>query len=250
MNSPRHVRLDIVALVVLGLIAAVVSGAALMRSRSNGSVTATPRPVTSASHAPTAEVPPATTPSDEPSVEPSVSSPAAGALKVVIIGDSYSIGDPAGTWVGPATQQLNWGSVTNLSAPGRGFIATPRDCSAGVPCTPFGGAVDAIAADKPDLVITFGGIADGDFSITEQSKGYFTALRAALPDTQLVALSTVTTETQVPYWVTLHGESLRAAVDSAGGVYVDLGQPALGDGTTLSAQAQAAIAQSVVGKLG
>lgn len=251
MNSTRRPRFDIIGLIVLGLLAVTVSGLALMRDRSLSTVTGVPElPKTSEAQAPTAEETEAAR-SDEPEADqPSSQPPAAtGPQRVVIIGDSYSIGDPTTTWAGPATQRLGWANVTNLSAPGRGFIAQPRDCDPNVPCTPFGGAIEAIAAEKPNLVITFGGVADGDVSISAPSADYFTALRAALPDAKLVTLSTITTDPQVPYWVTLHGRSLREATESVGGVYIDLGQLGVGDGATLSPETQAAIAQSVADQL-
>lgn len=133
----------------------------------------------------------------------------------------------------------------NLSAPGRGYLATPRSCD-NSPCTPFGGTVSSIAKVNPDVVITFGGIADGSSNITDPAAEYFNDLRTALPKAELVAISTVTGNTTPPTWVEQHAESIRVAVKNVDGIFVDVGQPALGDGAKLSTKAQAEIARAVI----
>lgn len=97
--------------------------------------------------------------------EPLADGDDASTLTTVIVGDSNSIGDPAETWLGPASAQLDWDSVVNLSAPGRGYFATPRECDDS-PCAPFPGTVDAVAELEPDVVVIFGGVADGDVPLT------------------------------------------------------------------------------------
>lgn len=256
-------RLSIIGLVLLGVVALGLSGAAVLQHR--GTSSAEPAPLSPAttpgSSEPGVETPstsepgtedPGTetpTPQDTPTSEvPSPSATPAGGPTVVIIGDSYSSGDPDTTWVGLAAEQLGWGEVINLSSPGRGFITSPRECDF-TPCATFGGTVETIAAAAPDLVITFGGTADGDYALVEAAAEYFTDPRDALPEADLVAISPVTGGDEAPYWLTLHKRSVTAAVEAVDGRIIDVGQPGVGDGETLSAETQAEIAGIIVDEL-
>ena len=169
-------------------------------------------------------------------------------VTVVIVGDSSSVGAPAQTWVGPAAEKLGWTNMVNLSSPGRGYIAAPRSCEF-TPCANFVGTLPLVKEVQPDVVVTFGGTADGDFSLKAPAASYFQALRAAFPDAELVAISPVTTDAQAPYWLTLHSQTIRAGVQGVGGTFVDVGQPGLGNGGTLSPEAHAAIAQKIIDRL-
>ena len=166
----------------------------------------------------------------------------------MIVGDAYSVGSPLRSWVGPAAERLGWTNVVNLSSPGRGYIADPKSCEF-TPCANFAGTLPLVKEAQPDVVITFGGTADGDFSLKAPAASYYQALRAAVPDAKLVAISPVTTEAQAPYWLTLHSQTIRTGVQAAGGTFVDVGQPGLGNGATLSPEAHAAIAQKVIDRL-
>lgn len=164
---------------------------------------------------------------------------------IAVVGDSNSIGGPADTWAGLVGDELAWENVTNLSAPGRGYISTPRSCDDS-PCAPFGGTVEALAEVDPDIVIVFGGVADGDVPITETAAQTFADIRSALPEAEIFAISPVYSEEAVPNWAPLHAASIQAGVEAAGGTYIDVGQPALGDGETMSADAHAEIARIVI----
>lgn len=250
MPPPRsRNRLATIGLIVLGLVAATLSAIALLWHRTPATVTGVASTVQTTSHAPTTSQHPAATgePASSSVLDQPPTTPATQ-ISVVVMGDSHSVGDPSVTWVGAASAQLGWGPVVNLSAPGRGFLTNPSSCD-GSPCAPFGGTVTAIAQAHPDVVVTFGGAADGDFPIGDQSRQYFADLRAALPQAKLVALSPVTTEVAAPYWLTMHAQSIREAVEAVGGTFIDVGQPGLGNGEQLSAQAQAEIAQHVVAQL-
>ena len=232
-------------LIVLAIVAAALSVAALVQNRA--SMTAVPAPSL-----------PAVTPSSSPeqtAPSPSVSvSPTASETKpqappkVVVIGDSYSVGEPAATWVGPAAAGLGWGEVVNLASPGRGFVTKPRSCNF-QPCVNFEESIPLIVKAAPDIVVTFGGAADGDSEVEAAAAAYFKALRKALPDAEIVALTPVSTASKEPAWVASQRQAIAAAVAAVDGTLVDVGQPGIGGGRKLSAEAQKQIAGKVVAQL-
>lgn len=166
----------------------------------------------------------------------------------VIIGDRYSAADAPDLWAEKAGEAIGWESMVNLSATGRGYIQKPDACEMSE-CANFRGSIDAIAEAGPDVVITFGGTADGDYDLSDAATQYYTALREALPDAELVAVSPVTTESEAAYWLTMHNRTIRSAVEAVGGTFIDVGQPGLGDGDQLSAEAQGEVAQAIIDEL-
>lgn len=243
-RNPDGEKLSILGLIALALLALVLSGAALLQHRGSATVAA-PSPTQTASESSPSGDPTAGT---NPGLAGSTAAPTVPAPTVVIMGDSFSVGDPSTTWVGPASEGLGWGKVVNLSAPGRGFIRGPRSCGFEI-CANFEGSIKLITKESPDIVVTFGGTADGDYSLDPAAPSYFAALRKALPDATLVALSPVTGEKQAAFWLTLHKRAITTGVEAAGGTMIDVGQPGLGDGRDLSARAQADIARVVVEKM-
>lgn len=166
----------------------------------------------------------------------------------MILGDRYSADRAPGVWVKKAAKKLDWTSVTNLSEAGRGYTKKPAFCDK-QPCTSFEGALSTIVKADPDVVITFGGASDDDNDLSAAAMEYYAALRAALPEADLVAISPVTTQEPVPYWMSLHDQTIRAGVEAAGGTFVDVGQPGVGDGDELAAKAQKKIAKTIIGEL-
>lgn len=255
MRSRDLGRWSVVGLVVLGVVAVVLS---LLALRSTSGIeaepapppplhTPAPAPTETQTEAPVGEptsgtpAPEITEPEPAESEPPTVDGPT-----VVVIGDSHSIGD--NTWVDIAADELAWGNVVNLSSPGRGYSALPRSCDF-TPCANFPGSIDAIAEAAPDLVITFGGVTDGDYSIADAAASYYAALRDALPDAEIVGIAPVTSANEAAYWLTLHARSINAALGDVDGVFVDAGQPGVGDGDVIGADAQAAVAEAVVDEL-
>ncbi len=261
MRSTRNLgKLSTIGLLVLGILAVVLSAAALLSNRTIAAepeVTPPPAPASSPSATPpedpaseqlsASEEPSSEEPtSEEPSAAPSESeSPATEGNTVVVIGDSYSIGDD--TWVTTVAQKLGW-EIVNLSSPGRGYLTAPRSCDF-EPCDNFGGTVDVITESEPDLVVTLGGTADGDYALGDAPGTYFEALREELPDAELVAINPVTGDSPAPYWLTLHARNISAAVEAVDGTFINVGQPGVGDGDTLSNETQDEIAQAVVDAL-
>ena len=255
MRLPRNTtRLSIIGLVVLGLVALGLSIAALRQPRTVAAVPSTGQSSTTSvpTVSPSPEASSAQTPTPAPSTSPTSATPSptpTTRLTAVIVGDSFSVGEPTQSWVGPVAAKLGWTNVVNYSSPGRGYLAAPRACEF-KPCANFVGTLPLVVAAQPDVVVTFGGVADGDVTIKTAAADYYRALRAALPDAQVVAISPITTDAEAPYWLrSLHAQSIKAGVEAVGGSYVDVGQPGLGNGNALSAEAQAAIAQRVNNRL-
>ncbi|WP_147454009.1 SGNH/GDSL hydrolase family protein [Tessaracoccus antarcticus] len=138
--------------------------------------------------------------------------------------------------------------MTNLSTPGRGYLKKPASCEIAV-CANFEGTIPAIVAATPDVVVTFGGAADGDRDLSDAAREYYAALREALPDAEIIAISPVTSEDEAAYWLTMHKRTIRTAVEAVDGTFIDVGQPGVGDGEYLSAAAQAEIAATVIKEL-
>lgn len=256
MRAPRNsAKLSLVGLVLLGLLAAVLSAAALL---SNPTVSAEPPAPATTSATPETSSSPTTAPttaSPSPDAQPTSATPSTPSQSsiddvgtVVVIGDSNSVGEPSETWVGAAAEALGWAEVVNLSSPGRGYITAPRSCDFD-PCGTFAESIPAIVEASPSIVVTFGGTADGDYSLSEAASAYFEALRAELPEAELIAVAPVTSAETADYWLTLHARTIGAGVEAVDGKLVNPGQPGVGDGDQLSAEAQAAIAQSVIEEL-
>lgn len=258
MNDRKVTVLGTAVTILLGLIAIALSVAAVVQYR--GEPTGEPLPAVPAS------VPGPTTgaPSPGPSASPAASGSASGsasasaspggsaspgAATVVVIGDAASVGDPAATWIGPTADALGWGEVVNLSAAGRGYLKQPRSCAVERCENEFALSIPEVKRLSPQVVVTFGGAVDGGYNIRDAAGSYYRALRAAAPNATIVALSPVTGQDTAPFWLTLHGRAISAEATAAGGTMVDLGQPGLGDGGTLSPDAQREISRLVVEKL-
>jgi hypothetical protein len=234
-------RRALVGLVVLGLVTVLLVGLALFRSRTvppaaaGRPVVATPAAQTSASAAPSA------TPSATPS-----SSPGAGTL--VILGDGYA---KDAAWVDQLGQDLGM-TVVNLSEDGMGYRMTPPTCSV-KPCRPFTGMAPRVAEARPDAVVVVGGEADGDYALSTFVDSTFSALKKAVPDARIVALSPLSSRSPRPHWLTLHARSIEKGAAAAGVTWVDLsaaaGKASAYDGGHLTNAAGAQVAAAIAAKL-
>lgn len=252
MGRERNLRrMSLGGLIVLALVAVGLSAAAVLSTRPVEAVPAAAEPAALASvTASKPEASPSTSAaaaSPSPSSSPSASSSqsaAATSPSVVVIGDSFSVGDTDESWIGKAADSLGWGKVTNLSSPGRGYIKHPRSCDLTL-CSNFEGTVPLISESEPDIVITFGGTADRGNILSGPANRYYAALRKALPDATLVAVSPITGDSQAEDRFAQQSEAIKDAVEAVDGHFVDLGQPALGEGTTLTDATEQVIADKV-----
>ncbi len=190
---------------------------------------------------------PIVTPSSEsspPATPTKAESPSTDATTLLVVGDRYSLADAPGSWVDAAAGELGW-EVINFASPQRGYLSDPADCDV-KPCSSFTGTVDAIAAKRPDIVVTFGGTADGDQDLREAAATYFEDLRTALPDAKLVAVAPITTDDEWPYYLTMHARSIRAAVEAVDGTFIDSKRIGLGDGEELSEESQRELAKVII----
>lgn len=252
MNSRTSTtHLSAVALVVLALVAGGLSVLALMQN-------STPTPMIVSSDA-TAMDTFTSSPAPQKSVTQSQFPPSPQStlgdsnttlsdISVVVLGDSHSAPDTPSVWVNLAAAELEWTRMENISAQGRGYLAKPSTCNISV-CSNFEGSIPAVVEQHPDVVVTFGGMADGDRDLSDTAMQYFAALRMALPDAALIAISPVTSGDDAPYFLRLHDQTIRAGVEAAGGTFIDVGRPGVGDGDQLSADAQNDIAQAVIAEL-
>ena len=249
-RSPYNL-LSTVGLVVLTVAAAGLSVAALTQERGVQSAEAQPNPpVLATLTASPSPLKSATQSEFSPSPKSTVgdiNAPESGRT-VVIIGDGYSAHDAPNAWMESVSAELGWSSVTNLSAQGRGYIQEPSFCNVSQ-CANFEGTIPAVVEQDPDVVVTFGGTADGDQDLSDAAGAYFTALRAALPETELIAVSPITSEDEEPYFLRLHDQTIRAGVEAAGGTFIDVGRPGVGDGEDLSASSQQEVARTIIAEL-
>lgn len=245
---PQRRAAQYVGLILLALLAVGLSLAAVLQNRPATPARAVPAPTNTLMSLPTPT--PSTTPTPTPTDSPTSSSPSATPstklTSVAIVGDATSLAKGPDGWVERTARALKW-QVTNLSAPGMGFTKVASRCADR--CTTFKGIIPAVADAKPDVVIVFGSMADGDYPIGPESREFFTALRKALPKTTIVALSPVMTKEGQLGWIRLHRNNIKAAVAAVDGRFVDIGQPAFRSGA-LSAKGQEQVSKRVVSALG
>jgi acyl-CoA thioesterase-1 len=177
---------------------------------------------------------------------------------VVAIGDSIMKGHgltPAEAWPALLAQSNHW-ALHNLACDGAGFVKTgdADDCGGD-----FSGLVAEAVAAKPSLILISGSSNDLGISnaqLQRQTVDVVKALRAALPTTTIVGISTVWNDTAAPDQMDDINEQVRQAVKAVGGVYLDIGQPLAGHRSWLqgddvhpTVQGQRELAKAIAGAI-
>jgi len=146
---------------------------------------------------------------------------------VVTIGDSIMKGHglaSAEAWPSLMAVQNGW-RLDNLACDGAGFLAVGDDADCG---ETFAGLVAKAAALHPRTVIIEGSSNDfgeSDDDLLPETVSQLAQLRAALPDTQIIGLSTVWGDTATPPQLDDVNRQVRTAVEGVGGLYLQIGQP-------------------------
>lgn len=149
---------------------------------------------------------------------------------VVTIGDSIMKGhglqaDQA--WPALLAQRDGW-RLDNLACDGAGFLAIGNDADCG---ETFAGLVAKAEELHPRTVIVEG--SSNDFgqdndSLSSETLSQLQQLRTALPNAQIIGLSTVWGDTAVPAQLADVDAQVRDAVQAVGGTFVSVGQPLSG----------------------
>lgn len=202
---------------MLAALAVTLVGCAAVATHAS-SRTASPTPTASPSVTSEASETPPATAAPAPA---SISQP----QTVVTIGDSimaaYGLDDDEG-W----PELLATGTpskLVNLACSGAGFIAV-GGCG-----TNYAGLIGQAVQAQPTVVIVQSSSNDmgqSDAAIDKATTATMAALRAALPDATIVALSTVwNEESSPPAEVESSSRAIERAAAAQHGIYLDLGQP-------------------------
>lgn len=220
----KRSHINFVAVGVLAVLALFVGGAAL---------TLAPTP------APVSETVASYTPTPKPTVE---------AVHVAVFGDSYAAGVGAGDkalgWAARLGWNQQWG-ITNVARGGTGYVSAhlgdpakaKAACGMDV-CPNYAGMIAEAAAAGPTVVIVSGG--RNDTWVDEQTedaaiRAFYTDLRAKLPTAKIIAFNPLWDNSEAPKSLPLIAASVKSAVESVGGQYLDAGQPLAGHPELLAA---------------
>jgi lysophospholipase L1-like esterase len=145
----------------------------------------------------------------------------AARIDIAVLGDSYTAGSPMDSgeqseWPALLTAAHPW-NITRYAVGGTGFVAG-RDAG-----TDFAARVPDIVAAKPAVVIVEGGHNDAGSSpadVAAAASTVLTDLRSGLPDAKIIVLGVLWPDS-APAKVFAIDDSLKAATDDAGAVFVD-----------------------------
>jgi acyl-CoA thioesterase-1 len=130
-------------------------------------------------------------------------------------------------WPAMLAASNNW-ALTNLACDGAGFLAPGDKSDCG---DHFSGLVDQAVALHPALILISGSSndlgTDNDLLRTE-TVAVVLSLRAKLPTTTIVGISTVWDDTVAPDQMDDINEQVRTALREVTGTYLDIGQPLAG----------------------
>ncbi len=149
---------------------------------------------------------------------------------VVAIGDSIMKGHgltAAQSWPAMLAASNNW-KLTNLACDGAGFVTAGDDSDCG---DDFSSLVSEAVALNPDLIVISGSSNDlgtDNTRLRTETDSVVTSLRARLPKTTIVGISTVWNDTVAPDQMDDINEQVRTAILAVKGTYLDIGQPLAG----------------------
>lgn len=140
--------------------------------------------------------------------------------RVVVLGDSYTVDSADGAgYVPPVAEALDW--VPLLEAlDGTGYVAPGLTADP----SPYRNRLDAVVADRPDLVLVQGSTNDVGAPATELAAAadqLYAALAARLPDARVVVLGPVGPPGVDPAGVAGVRDVLRQAAAAAGLTFID-----------------------------
>ena len=130
-------------------------------------------------------------------------------------------------WPALMAKQNGW-RLDNLACDGAGFLAMGDDSDCG---NTFAGLVAKAVALHPRTIIIEGSsndIGESNDALMPETVSQLAQLRAALPNAQIIGLSTIWGDTAVPEQLTDIDNQVREAVTQAGGQFLDIGQPLSG----------------------
>lgn len=156
--------------------------------------------------------------------------------KVVILGDSYTVGvgGDGTAWPSTVATELGW-EVVNLAAGGTGYATDAGMAGCGREhCGDYLEQSKAIA-EAPDVIITAGGRNDSSKLIGAAALKLFTSLHERFPKAKIIAISPWADDDPPTAGLTESTTALRAAAEKAGVDYVDSGQPFVGHPELISA---------------
>lgn len=156
--------------------------------------------------------------------------------KVVFIGDSYTQGAGAPRtlgWVDRLGRNQAW-HVTNLGRGGTGYVkeitsrTVAKNACGKDRCPNYAAMIPEAVAAAPAVVIVAGG--RNDTGVDPQVEGeairaFYAQLRAALPKAKIVAFNALWDSTAPPAPIAQISADVKSAVTTAGGTYLDAGQP-------------------------
>lgn len=181
-------------------------------------VIAVPRALSDGPTAPSARADPEQTTVATPDPVPE---PIADPVRVLIIGDSYSVGSAeggvgAGNWTNLAAEQLDAATVDVRAEGGRGYVSTG----------PAGGTfLDLVerADEQYDVVLVFGSRNDDEprAEVRRGADQVFAAIRAASPEAELVVVGPPWVDGSPPQYVVDGNQAVSRAAAAAEATYVD-----------------------------
>lgn len=153
--------------------------------------------------------------------------PAPHRASLVTIGDSIMAGHGVSEgedWVTILAADKGW-NVTNLAVDGAGFLTIGDDGHT------FADQAQAAVALDPDLIIIQGSSNDfgaDDSTLETETLATVAYLHAALPDTEIIGLSTIWGDDYYPDQLLEINDQVQRATAISAGIYLDLAQPIAG----------------------